>query len=143
MPKKKPITRRPRRPRRMRGGYIPSSLGENNINALQRISVGENNLAAIAALQHPKPPMQPLGQVVNIPSPIVNIPYPITGNVPFFDRVRGALKRSKIISRGARALGAHGVARYADQFGYGRKRRHRGGARYAIIDRYGQFVPAY
>jgi hypothetical protein len=129
MPRKK-ITRRRRR--RLMGGAYLGSLGENNINALHQIEVGENNLEAIKHLKQPKPLLQPTGQ-------IVNLPYPVSGSVPFIDRARGYLKRTKIISRGARKLGLNGVANFAEMRGYGRrKRRHRGGA--ALIDRYGSYV---
>lgn len=143
MPRKSKARKPVKRHRRMRGGYLSSSLGENNLNALNQISIGENNLNAIKQLEMPKPPLQPTGQVVNIPFvphyPAA-IPYPVTGTVPFIDRVRGYLKRSKIISKTARALKANRIADFADQRGYGR--RHRGGARYAVIDKYGVFQPA-
>jgi hypothetical protein len=136
-----PKTRRkPRKTYRrvMRGGAIlPQSLGENNIDALNRINVGENNLAAIANLKMPKPPLQPTGQIVNIPA----INYPVTGSVPLIDRARGYLKRTQIISRTARKLGANKVANFAEQYGYGRKkkrRKHYGGA--AFVDRYGNYL---
>lgn len=138
MPRKKAAKRKPRR--RMNGkGDLPRSLGENNINQLARIGVGENNLNAIAQLEMPKPPLQPLGQVVNISA----LPYRVTGSVPLLDRVRGALKRSQIISKTARKLGANRIADYASQYGYGKRKKHmRGGARYALIDKYGAFIPA-
>ena len=122
----------------MRGGALPGSLGENNINQLRQIDVGENNLAAIAQLEMPKPPLQPLGQVVNVSA------YPVTGSVPFIDRVRGALKRTKVISRGARAIGATRIANFAEMHGYGRMRRGRmTGRGPAFVDRYGEFIHAY
>src|ERR1700735_579682 len=114
MPRKK-ITTRTRRPRRRRyqGGAYQGSLGENNIAALHQLEVGENNLEAIKHLKEPKPLLQPTGQ-------IVNLPYQVTGSIPFIDRARGFLKRTKIISRGARTLGLNRVAHFAEQRGYGR-----------------------
>ncbi len=124
--------------RKMKGGYLPRSIGENNLNALNNIAVGENNLNAIKLLELPKPPLQMPGQIVNIPA------YPTSGTVPFFDRIRGALKRTKIISRGARALGASRVANYAEQYGYGRKPRRRiRGRGPAFVDKYGTPLHAY
>jgi hypothetical protein len=136
MPRKK-ITTRTRIPRRRRyqGGAYLGSLGENNINALNRLSVGENNLRAIELLELPKPPLQPTGQIVRM--------YPVTGSVPFIDRARGYLKRTKIISRGARKLGLNRVADFAEQRGYGRKRRSRIRGGSALVDKYGEYIHAY
>lgn len=137
MPRKIKLRRRPRR--RMKGGRA-SDLGENNINALNRISVGENNLAAIEALQQPKPPLQPTGQIVNL----APIPYRVTGSIPLLDQLRGALKRSRVISKTARALKFNRVADFAAQAGYGRRRvRRQAGRGPAYLDKYGNFIHAY
>jgi len=136
MPRKKKTQRR----RRMMGGRALKSLGENNIAALERISVGENNLNAIKSLQEPKPPLQPTGQVVNVAA----MPYPQTGSVPLLDKIRGALKRSKVISRGARALKLNKVADFAEQHGYGcRCRRRQRGRGSAYLDKYGNYIHAF
>jgi hypothetical protein len=137
MPRKRKAGAPRRRRRRMRGGRL-TDLGQNNIDALNRISVGENNLAAIQQLEMPKPPMQPLGQVPNLG--MINVGQIANSQPPLLDRVRGYLKRTKVISRGARKLGLSGVADFAEQRGYGRRRhrRQRGGA--FLVDGYGAFV---
>lgn len=126
--------------RKMKGGYLPRSIGENNLNALNNIAVGENNLNAIKLLELPKPPLQPTGQIVNVAA----MPYQVTGNVPLFDRIRGALKRSQVISKTARKLGATRLANFAESHGYGRKPRRRiRGRGPAFVDRYGTYIRAY
>ncbi len=47
-------------------------------------------------------------------------------------RLTAPIKRNKLVSRGLRALGAHRWAARADQAGWGKKRRKRGGARRAL-----------
>jgi hypothetical protein len=136
--------------RRMRGGR-GIELGENNINALKEnninamkenninarhLQTGQINLVIDKILAAAKPPLQPLGQIVQ------PVNYPNTGKVPLFDRVRGYLKRTRVISRTARTLGANRIADLAAHHGYGKRRRisrrrQRGGA---LRDKYGQYL---
>jgi hypothetical protein len=128
--------------RRMRGGR-GIELGENNINALKEnninarhLQTGQANLVIDKILAAAKPPLQPLGQIVQ------PVNYPNTGKVPLFDRVRGYLKRTRVISRTARTLGANRIADLAAHHGYGKRRRisrrrQRGGA---LRDKYGQYL---
>ena len=80
---------------------------------LRNLQLGDRNIETIERLKQPKPPRQPLGQIVNIYNPT---------SVKYGDIMKHA---------------------YAEQFGYGRrrKRRHRGGSAY--VDKYGEFMHAY
>lgn len=114
-------TRKRRKPQR--GGYLKENdriqLRENDRNQFR-----ENNLPpAYVAEQR--------GILKNIPKfnapivpvvvhqPVMHDPYRVTGKVPLFDRVNGFLKRTKIASKTARALGAHKIADALVDRGYG------------------------
>jgi len=166
-----------RKKRRQRGGE--SNIGENNANALKAISskennqnallrtqTGENNLRAIEILQAPKPSIQAPGNLAQI-NPILkpaDLPRPIRPddylvppkpkpapkqNPGFFGKVNNFLKRTKIVSRSARAIGnftnsgtVHRIADIAQMHGYGRKkRRQRGSGPPALRDKYGAYLP--
>jgi hypothetical protein len=132
--------------------YGGRSLGENNINALQRISVGENNLRAIEKLSEPKPPLQ---QPAQLAMPV----QPRTQSRNFFARAKDFLKQGRYISKGAWIAGditgykpLYRLSEYAYQRGYGRKkkrktrrvRRQRGrgiASNGAVVDRYGAYLP--
>ena len=74
--------------------------------------------------------------------------YRVTGNVPLLDRVRGVLKRTRVISRTAKALGANRIGDFAYQRGYGRSKSRKrsksmkGGSSsgYALRDKYGAYA---
>jgi len=125
-----------RRRRRHYGGddYDLRSLGENNYKALQQINTADNNIDLTQSLQSANPPLQDPGNIAR--------PVGIFGNIKDY------LKKTKIISRGARYVSdryglrpAHKIADYAEMHGYGRRRHrrhHRGGNTYH--DKYGAYV---
>jgi hypothetical protein len=107
--------------RKMRGGR----LKENDRNAMKendRNRFKENNLAP-AYIDNQRAILNTIKHNPVIPLAVPN--YPSTGSVPLFDRIRGFLKKGKYISKTARSLGAHGIADFAEQYGYGKRRKKR------------------
>lgn len=132
---------------------------ENNRNAVIRNDVGENNIRVLEKLNAAKPSPQAAGTLAqpvqlpilrpqDFPGPILN-PKKQKKNQTLFGRANQFLKRTKIISRGARAIGdlthfepAYRAANYAELRGYGKPRRYCGGRAIGrpIVDRYGAYI---
>ncbi len=106
--------------------------GENNLNAINLMGPGENNLNAIRQIERetrPRPLPRPLPRPVLRPSlrqttlPLVRKSIEARS---LLQRAHDFIKKHKLVSRGTRAVGLHGISRVAEQAGYGRRKRRPG-----------------